>query len=260
VGLGTDKFKSSAREAIQGEIKRMHELGGRVIDTAAAYGESEGVIGESLAALGIRDSMFIATKLTESGMGMFGAGLGGKESFEHSLKTLRTSRIDLLQVHNLDGVDKLMPQLKDWKAAGRIRYIGITTSRNSQHAEMVELMRRHPLDFVQVDYSLANRDAASNVLPLAQERRIAVLANIPFGFGSVLEQAHNRKLPPWTADLHITTWSQLLLKYVISHPAVTCTIPGSTQVAHLEENQAAARGPMPDEAMRRRMEQLWDAA
>jgi aryl-alcohol dehydrogenase-like predicted oxidoreductase len=259
VGLGTDKFRSSAREAIQAEIKRMHELGGRVIDTAAGYGESEGLIGEALAALGIRDQMFIATKLTESGMGMFGTGLGGRESFEHSLKALKTSRVDLLQVHNLDGVDKLMPELANWKAAGRIRYIGITTSRNSQHAEMTELMRRHPLDFVQVDYSLANRDAASNVLPLAQERKIAVLANIPFGFGSVLQQTRSRKLPPWAADLHVTSWSQLLLKYVISHPAVTCTIPGSTQVAHLEENQAAARGPMPDEAMRRRMEQLWDA-
>jgi aryl-alcohol dehydrogenase-like predicted oxidoreductase len=259
VGLGTDKFSSAARAAIQAEIQRMHELGGRVIDTAAGYGESEAVIGESLAALGIRDQMFLATKLTASGAGMRGRGPGGKESFERSQQRLMTSRVDLLQIHNLDGVDTLMPQLQDWKAAGKIRYIGITTSRNEQHAAMAEAMRRYPLDFVQVDYSLANRDAADNVLPLALERKVAVLANIPFGFGSVLRQAQNRKLPPWAADLGLRSWSQLLLKYVISHPAVTCTIPGSTQVGHLEENQAAARGPMPDEATRRRMEQLWDA-
>jgi aryl-alcohol dehydrogenase-like predicted oxidoreductase len=124
---------------------------------------------------------------------------------------------------------------------------------------MVEYMRKYPLDFVQVDYSLANRDAANNVLPLAMERRMAVLANIPFGFGSVIRQAETRKLPPWAADIDVTTWGQFLLKYVISHPAVTVAIPGSTQVAHLEDNQRAARGRLPDEAMRKKMEQFWDA-
>lgn len=251
IGLGTDKFQRSAQQAIQAEIQRMHELGGKVIDTAAAYGDSEAVIGESLAALGIHDHFFIATKLT---------GNGGQDSLQRSLQNLRMPRIDLLQVHNLNGVDELMPLLNQWKAAGKIRYIGITTSRNGQHAEMASYMRKYPLDFVQVDYSLANRDAATNVLPLALERKIAVLANVPFGFGSVLRQAESRKLPPWAADLQISSWSQLLLKYVISHPAVTCAIPGSTQVAHLESNQAAARGPMPDEAMRHKMEQVWDAA
>lgn len=259
VGLGTDKFQRSAQQAIQAEIQRMHQLGGKVIDTAAAYGESEAVIGESLAALGIREQMFIATKLTASGAGMYGRTPGGKDSFERSLQTLRTPRVDLLQVHNLDGVDELMPVLSQWKAAGKIRYIGITTSRVDQHSAMVGYMRKHPLDFVQVDYSLANRDAASNVLPLALERKIAVLANVPFGFGSVLRQAESRKLPALATDLQVNSWSQLLLKYVISHPAVTCTIPGSTQVGHLEANQAAARGPMPDESMRRQMERLWDA-
>jgi aryl-alcohol dehydrogenase-like predicted oxidoreductase len=172
---------------------------------------------------------------------------------------LKTQKVDLLQVHNLDGVDTLMPALQKWKEEGKIRYIGITTSRVSQHAQMVEFMRKYPLDFVQVDYSLANRDADKNVLPLAMERRTAVLANIPFGFGSVLRDAQSRKLPPWAADIGVTSWSQLLLKYVISHPAVTVAIPGSTKVAHLEDNQRAARGRLPDEAMRRKMEQYWDA-
>ena len=259
VGLGTDKFRASDRDAIQAEIQRMQQMGGTVIDTAAAYGDSEELIGGALAALNLRSRLFIATKLTASGAGLFGNGPGGKASFDRSLERLKTPRVDLLQVHNLDGVDTLMPLLQEWKQAGRIRYIGITTSRVGQHAQMVELMRKHTLDFVQVDYSLANRDAAANVLPLAMERRVAVLANIPFGFGAVLRQAQTRKLPAWAADIDATSWGQLLLKYVISHPAVTCAIPGSTQVAHLEDNQRAARGRLPDEALRRKMEQFWDA-
>jgi aryl-alcohol dehydrogenase-like predicted oxidoreductase len=259
IGLGTDKFRTSAREAIKAEIQRMEQMGGTVIDTAAAYGDSEELIGDSLAALGNRERLFIATKLTASGAGLLPFGVGGQKSFERSLARLKTQRIDLLQVHNLDGVDTLMPMLQEWKQAGKIRYIGITTSRVAQHEDMVGFMRKYPLDFVQVDYSLANRDAASNVLPLAIERRVAVLANIPFGFGSVIREAQTRKLPAWVADLDVTSWSQFLLKYVIAHPAVTCTIPGSTQVAHLEDNQRAARGRLPDEAMRRRMEQFWDA-
>jgi len=258
VGLGTDKFRTTLRDAIQAEIQRMQRMGGTVIDTAAAYGDSEALIGEALAALGIRNRMFIATKLTASGAGFFGSGGGGQHSFDRSLARLKTDHVDLLQVHNLDGVDTLMPLLQQWKQAGKIRYIGITTSRVAQHGEMVELMRKHPLDFVQVDYSLANRDAAMNVLPLAMERRVAVLANIPFGFGAVIREAQARKLPDWAADIDVTSWSQFLLKYVISHPAVTCAIPGSTQVAHLEDNQRAARGRLPDEAMRRKMEQFWD--
>jgi len=234
-------------------------MGGTVIDTAAAYGDSEALIGEALAKLGNRDRMFVATKLSAGGAVFFGDGAGGQKSFDRSLARLKTQRVDLLQVHNLDGVDTLMPTLQQWKQAGKIRYIGITTSRVEQHAQMVEFMRKYPLDFVQVDYSLANRDAAMNVLPLAMERRTAVLANIPFGFGSVIRQAQTRKLPDWAADIDVTSWSQFLLKYVISHPAVTCAIPGSTQVAHLEDNQRAARGRLPDEAMRRKMEQFWDA-
>jgi aryl-alcohol dehydrogenase-like predicted oxidoreductase len=259
VGLGTDKFSSDDRDAIRAEIKRMQEVGGTVIDTAAAYGESEALIGDALVADNLEGKMFLATKLTVSGAGFRGGGVGGQESFDRSLMRLQSQKVDLLQVHNLDGVDALMPSLQKWKEAGKIRYIGITTSRVSQHAQMVEFMRKHPLDFVQVDYSLANRDAQMNVLPLAIERRMAVLANIPFGFGSVLREAQSRKLPPWVADIGVTSWSQFLLKYVISHPAVTVAIPGSTKVAHLEDNQRAARGRLPDEAMRRKMEQYWDA-
>jgi aryl-alcohol dehydrogenase-like predicted oxidoreductase len=257
IGLGTDKFELEERAAIQAEIQRMQQLGGTLIDTAAAYGDAETLIGEALA--GNRDRMFIATKLTASGRGFRSDGVGGQASFERSLMRLRTTKIDLLQIHNLDGVEALLPQLAEWKQAGKIRYVGITTSRVAQHEQMIEYLRKYPLDFIQVDYSIDNRDAAKTLLPLAQDRHVAVLANVPFGFGNVLRQAQSRKLPAWAADIDVTSWAQFLLKYVISHPAVTCAIPGSTQVAHLEDNQAAARGRLPDAALRRRMEQLWDA-
>src|ERR1700734_1077945 len=254
IGLGTDSFRASERDAIREEIKRMHELGGSVIDTAAAYGDSESLIGDALATLGIRDRMFIATKLTADGF--FGGG--GEASFHRSLERFKTQRIDLLQVHNLNGVDSLMPLLQQWKKAGTIRYLGVTTSRVSQHGEIVDAMRKYPLDFIQVDYSIANRDAAASVFPVAIERRVAVLANLPLARASLIGQAGERKLPDWAADIDVSSWSQFFLKYVISHPAVTCAIPGSTKVAHLEENQAAASGRLPDAATRSKMEKFWD--
>ncbi|MBV8495883.1 MAG: aldo/keto reductase [Gammaproteobacteria bacterium] len=255
IGIGTDAFRKEVREEIRTQLQRMSELGGSVIDTAAAYGDSEALIGEALAALGARTRMFIATKLTASAGA---SGAAGAESFARSLARLRTDRIDLLQVHNLNGVAALIPQMQEWKKAGRIRYIGVTTSRGSQHAELLDTMRNHPLDFIQVDYSLGNREAAEAILPLAQERKLAVLVNLPFGRSSLFRQIADRPLPPWAADIDVGSWAQYFLKYVISHPAVTCAIPGSTQLGHLEDNQAAGRGRLPDAAMRRRMEEYWD--
>jgi len=257
IGLGTDQFRRSESDAIRAEIQRMQQMGGTVIDTAAAYGDSEAVIGDALAKLGNRDRMFLATKLTVDEAGT--STRSGEESFARSLQRLQTQRVDLLQVHNLEGVEALLPVMQKWKKEGKIRYIGITTSRVGQHTHMMEYMRQFPLDFVQVDYSIGNRDAAQSLLPLAMERHIAVLANIPFGFGSVLRQAQFRKLPEWAADIDVTSWSQFLLKYVISHPAVTCCIPGSTKVEHLEENQRAGHGRLPDAALRKKMEEVWDA-
>jgi aryl-alcohol dehydrogenase-like predicted oxidoreductase len=256
IGLGSDSFQTSERDAIRAEIGRMHELGGSLIDTAAAYGDSEALIGDALAALGIRDRMFLATKLTAGGL--LGSGNGGEASFHRSLERLKTPRLDLLQVHNLNGVDSLMPMLQQWKKAGKIRYIGVTTSRTSQHGDLVEAMRKYPLDFIQVDYSIANRDAAANVFPVALERGVAVLANLPLARASLIGRAGQRALPDWAADFDVSSWSQFFLKYVISHPAVTCAIPGSTKVAHLEDNQRAARGRLPDMAMRSKMEGFWD--
>ncbi len=256
IGLGTDAFRDSERDAIRAEIAKMHELGGTVIDTAASYGDSEALIGEALSDSGLEGKMFLATKLTNGG-DFFGGGIGGKASFDRSLQRLKTGKVDLLQVHNLRGVDELMPLLNEWKRAGRIRYYGVTTSRVSQHDDMVAVMRKHPLDFIQVDYSIANRDAEKQILPLALERKIAVLANLPLIHGRLMEQASERKLPDWAHQIGVSSWSQFLLKYVVSHPAVTCAIPGSTKVAHLVDNQRAGRGTLPDAAMRRRMEEYW---
>jgi aryl-alcohol dehydrogenase-like predicted oxidoreductase len=259
VGLGTDSFRASERDPIRAEIVRMHQLGGTVIDTAAAYGDAEALIGDALASAGIRDAMFVATKLTGSGSSdYFGGGAVGPDgSLKRSEERLRTRRLDLLQVHNLDGVETLIPLLRQWKEAGTIRYYGVTTSRVSQHEDIAEVMRKYPLDFIQVDYSIANRDAEKTIFPLALERKIAVLANLPLVHGRLMRQTGSTPLPPWAGEIGVTSWSQYLLKYVISHPAVTCAIPGSTQLAHLEDNQKAARGALPDAAMRQRMQAYW---
>ncbi len=256
IGLGTDKFRRGEEDAIRAEIERMVELGGTVIDTSSDYGDSEALIGEALETLGVRDHIFLATKLTAGG-GFLG-GVGGEASFERSLERLRTRSVDLLEVHNLDGTEQLLPKMLEWKRAGRIRYLGVTTSVARQHRELMATMRKHALDFIQVDYSISDRETARDVLPLALERKIAVLVNVPFGYGSLFSRVRRKPLPPWAADLGISSWAQYMLKYVISHPAVTCAIPGSTQVEHLVDNQAAARGPLPDAATRRKMEQYWD--
>ncbi len=259
VGLGTDAFRDSERDAIGAEIVRMHELGGTVIDTSADYGDSEALIGDALGKSGLRSGLFLATKLVGSGASdYFGSDAVGPEgSLHRSFERLGTRRLDLMQVHNLDGVEALVPVLRQWKAAGSIRYYGVTTSRVEQHDDMIDVMRKYPLDFIQVDYSIENRDSQKTIFPLALERRIAVLVNIPLVHGRLMSQVESIPLPPWAGEIGVTSWSQFLLKYVISHPAVTCAIPGSTKVAHLEDNQKAARGMLPDAAMRRRMEQYW---
>ena len=258
IGIGTDSFREELLDEIRAELQRMSELGGSVIDTAAAYGDSEALIGDALVSLNSRDKMFLATKLVGSGSNSSG-GASGAASFDRSLERLKTRRVDLLQVHNLNGVAQLIPLMQQWKKDGAIRYIGVTTSRTSQHAELIDVMRHYPLDFIQVDYSIADRDAAETILPLALERKLAVLVNLPFGRSSLFQQASGRALPPWAADIDVASWAQYFLKYVIAHPAVTCAIPGSTKLSHLVDNQGAGRGRLPDLAMRRKMEEFWDA-
>lgn len=261
IGLGTNNYSPTTPEerAARLEVmRRMPELGGTVIDTAPGYRQSEIVLGEMMAELGNRQKFFLATKVTAPG----GDAKQGVAMMEESLRRLRTDRVELMQVHNLDGVDELMPALREWKGNDKFRYVGITTSNTSAHGRMMEFMRRHPLDFIQVDYSLDNRAAADAVLPLAVEKGVAVLVNLPFGGrrdGNLLRRLAGRELPDWAKEFDARSWGQVLLKYCVSHPAVTCAIPGTTKLEHLEDNQAAGRGRLPDAALRKRMEEWWDS-
>jgi aryl-alcohol dehydrogenase-like predicted oxidoreductase len=179
-----------------------------------------------------------------------------------SMRRLKTDVLDLVQIHSLNGVDVLFPHLEELKRKGQVRYIGITTSSSSQHDAMVQVIKSQPLDFIQVDYSLANRAAAEDVLPAALERRIGVLINLPFGGrrdGNLFSRVRGAELPDWAAEIDAKSWGQVFLKYVVSHPAVTAAIPGMTKLEHLEDNLGAARGRMPDAAMRARMERYWDS-
>ena len=234
-------------------LQRMSSLGGRVIDTAAAYGRSEEVIGELLASLGNRKDYFLATKTP------MGSIADAKAAIDESFRRLRTDHIELLQVHNMNDSDKQLPAFAEYKQAKKIRYLGVTTSQDGHYEEMLRVMRAHKIDFIQVDYSLGNRSAEEKMLPLAQERGIAVLANVPLGGrrGSLISSIGDKPLPPWASEIGATSWAQLLLKYVVSHPAVTCAIPGTTKLKHAEDNQAAGRGRLPDAAMRKKMEEYW---
>ena len=260
VGLGTNNYSPTTpeeRAARREVLRRMPDLGGTVIDTAPSYRQSETVLGELMDELKNRQRFFLATKVTASD----GDAKRGVAMMEESFRRLRTDRVELMQVHNLDGVDVLMPAMREWKDAGKFRYIGVTTSNDSAHGALMDFMRRHPLDFIQVNYSIDNRTAAEQVLPLAQERKIGVLINLPFGGrrdGNLLRRLADRELPPWAREFDAASWGQLLLKYCISHPAVTCAIPGTTKAEHLVDNQAAGRGRLPDAAMRKRMEEWWD--
>ena len=261
VGIGTNAYdvESSEDLATRKEVLReFPALGGRVIDTARGYGRSEAVIGQLLAELGNRDRYFIATKPVSAPQA---EALINRQLIDESFTSLRVKVIDLMQVHSLVRFDDLMPLLREYKQEKRIRYIGATTAAPRQHKEFIEVMRSQPLDFVQVDYSIANRAAAQDLLPLAQDRGMAVLNNVPLGGRntSLFPRVAGRKLPDWAAEFGATTWAQFMLKYNLSHPAITAVIPGTTTPEYLRDNQAAGRGVLPDAAMRRRMEQYWDA-
>lgn len=261
VGIGTARRfdvgeSAETRAPLREVLRELPRLGGTVVDTAPSYGAAETVIGELVAELGNRRALFIATKVGRGDEGVAAA----LAEMRMSMERLRTERIDLLQVHNLAGVAQMLPVLREWKQERRIRYYGVTTSFPRQHEPLARLTQREPLDFIQVDYAIDNRAAADRLLPLAADRGVAVLTNLPFGRGRVFQALGNRPIPEWAAELGIRSWAQFALKYVISHPAVTCAIPGTARLAHLADNLGAARGPLPDEATRRRMAALIDAA
>ena len=260
VGVGTNNYSPTTAEertARREVLAALTASGASVIDTAPGYRDSEAVIGELLSEIGNRKQAFIATKVTAPG----GDLAKGIAMIEESKRRLRTGTLDLVQIHSLNGVDVLFPHLYELRQKQQIRYVGITTSNAEQHAKMVELIKAQPLDFIQVNYSIANREAADEVLPAALEKRVGVLINLPFGGrrdGNLFSRVANAELPDWAAEIGCRTWGQVFLKYVVSHPAVTVAIPGMTKLSHLEDNLEALRGRMPDAAMRARMERYWD--
>jgi aryl-alcohol dehydrogenase-like predicted oxidoreductase len=214
------------------------------------------VVGDLVLQARNRGQIFLATKV---GRGRDGAQ-AGRASMEESLQRLRVDKVDLMQVHSLAGVTEMLPVLREWKDAGKTRYIGVTTTAKNQYSELEGLLRTQRMDFIQVDYAIDNREVEERILPLAQERGVAVLAALPFGRGRVLEAFAKQPVPDWAQELEIRTWAQFALKYIVSHPSVTVAIPGTAKMEYLTDNLGAARGPMPDAATRRRMAALVDGS
>ncbi len=252
VGLGTwrtfDVGTSAAeRTPLQDVLRQFVGRGGRVIDSSPMYGAAESVVGDLAAALGLQGALFLATKVWTTGRE------AGVAEMERSLRRLRVPRLDLLQVHNLVDWRTQLRTLRAWKETGRTRYLGITHYVASAHQALERVMRDERLDFVQVNYSLAEPEAERRLLPLATERGIAVVVNRPFAEGELFRRVRGRALPSWAADFDCASWGQFFLKWILAHPAVTCVIPATSNPAHLTDNMQAGAGALPDAPTRARM-------
>ena len=252
VGLGTwITFNVGDDEELRAECRAVMAAffreGGRLIDSSPMYGSSQEVIGAGLAALGTPRALFSADKV------WIGSGDRGPEQIETSRRRWGIPRFDLVQVHNLLAWEDHLPALLAMKAAGRVRYVGITTSEGRRHDEIERIMATRPIDFVQVTYNAMDREIERRILPLARDRGVAVIANRPFREGALLRRVGGHPLPPWAAEIGASSWAQLLLKWIVAEPTVTCAIPATSQVAHVVENLRSGGGALPDPAMRRRI-------
>jgi diketogulonate reductase-like aldo/keto reductase len=235
------------RDGCAAVMRAFFRGGGRIIDCSPMYGSSQAVIGHGLRKLGMPSALFSAEKVWIS------SGSEGPEQIEDSRAHWGVRRFDLLQVHNLLAWEEHLPTLLEMKADGRVRYVGITTSEGRRHEELEKIMASRPIDFVQVTYNVLDREVEERILPLARDRGIAVIVNRPFRQGDLIREVERHPLPSWAAEVGAANWAQLLLKFIVAHPAVTCAIPATSQVAHVVENLGAARGPLPEAALRRRM-------
>ena len=254
IGLGTwQTFDVGNDRAARAPLREVLELlEGNVVDSSPMYGSSESVAGDLIAELGMRERLFIATKVWTSGRE------DGIAQMETSFKRLRVKVMDLMQVHNLVDVSTHTKTLQQWQEQGRVRYIGITHYTASAYADVERWLKTGAYDFVQINYSLAERDAEKRLLPLAAERKVKVIINRPFAGAALFGRAKGKPLPPWAGELGIASWAQYFLKWIVSHPAVTCAIPGTGRPDHMRDNLAAGRGPMPDAATRQRMVEYFD--
>jgi aryl-alcohol dehydrogenase-like predicted oxidoreductase len=266
VGLGTSAtFQTVARgelAALKEVMQTMVDRGAKVFDTAPSYGTSEQVGGDIANELGIANRIFWATKVNVAG----GRGGGAtadparaRAQIEASFAKFKLPKIDLIQVHNLGDVPTQLGILKELKKEGRVRYIGVTTTSNNAYGRLEEVMRNEPLDFIGVDYAVDNREVEATILPLARERKIGVLAYVPFGRTSLFRRVEGKELPAWAKDFDATTWAQFFIKYVISHPAITVVTPATSQARHMIDNIGGGIGRLPDEAARKRMTEFIDA-
>jgi diketogulonate reductase-like aldo/keto reductase len=257
VGVGTwQTFDVGANASDRGELKEVLRLlverGGSVIDSSPMYGKAEGVVGDLSAELNLREKLFLATKVWTSGRE------SGIRQMETSLRRMRAQRMDLMQVHNLQDVAVHAKTLREWKDAGRIRYAGITHYHSGAYADLERLVKTGAWDFVQFNYSMAEREAERRLLPLCAESGVAVIVNRPFSQASLFPRVKGKPLPAWAAEIDCASWAQFFLKYLLSHPAVTCAIPGTSRVDHLKDNLQAGMGRQPSAAMRRRMVEYLD--
>ena len=256
VGIGCRNYRGSLNSdempVFTDTLSTFHRLGGKVVDTSPNYGNSEEIIGTIMRELDIRNELWVATKVDREDQA------AGIARMERSFQLLSGDSFELMQVHNLRGVDIQLKTMAEWKEQGRFRYTGVTTSSDRQYEAMAEVMNRHTLDFIQIDYSLGNRNADDRLLPMALDKGIAVLVNLPFGRGRLFNAVGDTPLPDWATDIDAGTWAQIFLKYVMSHPTGAIPIPGTTKPHHADDNIAAARGRLPDASLRREMELFID--
>jgi len=258
IGMGSSNTfdvadSAAATDPLRDVLRALVEGGGTVIDTSPMYGRSETVLGDLIADLGLRPRLWLATKVWTRGRE------AGAAQIAESMRRLRTDRLELLQIHNLLDWREHLPTLRSLERAGKVRYSGITHYRADAHAELERVLTEERFDFLQVNYSLAERAADARLLPFCRDKGIAVMANRPFADGEMFARVRGKPLPPWAAEFGCSSWAQFFLKYVVSHPAVTCVIPATAKPANMRDNCAAGVGPLPDDKQRARMREYWDA-
>jgi diketogulonate reductase-like aldo/keto reductase len=258
IGLGTwQTFDvgavAAARAPLAEVLKSFAREGGRVVDSSPMYGSSDSVAGDLMGSAGLHGKLFVATKVWTSGRAE------GIRQMDDSFRKLGVSRMDLMQIHNLLDVATHTRTLREWKDKGKVRYVGITHYTSSAYVEVERWLKAEPYDFLQINYSLGEREAERRVLPLAQERKVAVIANRPFAEGALFRRTRGKPLPPWAAELGIKSWAQYFLKWIVSHPAVTVAIPATSKLDHMLDNLGAGRGRLPDPQARARMQQYFES-
>jgi aryl-alcohol dehydrogenase-like predicted oxidoreductase len=255
IGLGTSRVfevgaSAAERQPLEEVLTLLAKNGGKLVDTSPMYGRAEAVTGEIAAKLKLHDSLFLATKVWTTGRD------AGIKQMEQSLDLLGTKKLDLIQVHNLIDLETQLATLREWKKAARVRYTGITHSSTGSQAEVARVLEKEPVDFVQINYSLLEREAEERVFPVAKERGVAVIVNRPFGRGNLFDRVRGKALPDWAAEIDCKTWAQFFLKWIVANPVVTCAIPATSKPHHMEDNLQGGVGRLPDAKMRQRMVEL----